>query len=75
MTGRPFTQANQPHHDRAAAGRKGKARSPWSKGMPWLSGCGDDKARIKTARKRERIEQERYPGALMRPAFRLANED
>lgn len=62
-------------HDVAAAGRKGKARSPWSKGMPWLSGCGDDKARIKTARKRERVEQERYPGALMRPAFRLANED
>lgn len=29
--GRPFKTGNHPMHDMAAAGRKGKARSPWAK--------------------------------------------
>lgn len=58
-------------HDRSDAGRKGKARSPWRKGCPWLSGCGNRDARIRTAKKRERIERERFPGALSRPLFRI----
>lgn len=29
--GRPFPPGHHPLHDMAAAGRKGKARSPWRK--------------------------------------------
>lgn len=62
-------------HDRRAAGLKGKAASPWRLGMNWLSGGGCKQKRVRTAAKRERIAQERYPGALLRPAIRLADED
>jgi len=62
-------------HDRSAAARKGKSASPWHRGMNWLSGGGCKGKRTRTAAKRERIAQERYPGALVRPAIRLADED
>ena len=31
MTGKPFTPTNQPKHDRAAAGRANKGKTPWRK--------------------------------------------
>lgn len=71
MSGGAFKSGHRNAHDVAAAGRKGKARSPWRHGCAWLSGCGDRDARIRTAKKRERIEREKFPGALSRPMFRL----
>ncbi len=62
-------------HDRRAAGLKGKSASPWRYGMNWLSGGGGSAKRVQTAAKRERIAKERYPGALVRPAIRLVDEE
>jgi hypothetical protein len=49
VIGRPFRPGNHPTHDMAAAGRKGKANSPWRKGMSWLGGGGTERERIDRA--------------------------
>lgn len=35
VIGRPFRKGHRNVHDVAAAGRKGKANSPWRKGLMW----------------------------------------
>lgn len=75
MNAGAFKRGHRNTHDVSAAGRKGKANSPWRKGCPWLSGCGDSEARVRSAQKRERIAREKYPGALRRPLFTMEGQE
>jgi hypothetical protein len=50
VNGRPFAKGHRNYHDVSAADRKGKANSPWRKGMSWLGGGGTERERIDRAR-------------------------
>lgn len=70
MTGHLLTDHDRHGiHDRRAAALKGKAASPWRRGIPWLSGGGTRRPRMHIAAERQRIERENYPDALRRPAI------
>ena len=71
MTSGAFKPGHRNFHDVSAAGRKGKANSPWRHGMPWLSGMGAEDERIRNARNREHVVQKRFPGAHKRPCFSM----
>lgn len=47
--GKPFPKGHRNVHDCAAAGRKGKANSPWRDGCGWLSGGGTRQERVDRA--------------------------
>lgn len=52
--GRPFAKGHRNFHDVAAAGRKGKANSPWRRGCNWLGGGGTCDERIEQAMRQAR---------------------
>lgn len=49
VIGRPFRKGHRNVHDVSAAGRKGKANSPWRHGCQWLAGGGTERERIDRA--------------------------